>query len=249
MMQLLLDSNASGDPNDPLLAFAKSQPNSMVHSSIINQVQWVIEDMSCASSLDRRVIEYHDGSKFIPNRNVKEYQHGYYRLISLAGAFHNLPTCDYFPAPYGAYTGKVHINNIETLSKYEKVTLHRNADFQPLNFRRKQRTTFVLKDDISKHVIDMSVTKYSEQGLENLEDCVPCYEVEYDYNGKDPGKGKQENFVRGVEALLYSASVKGRSKATSRGSAKILKWPPSGKIIPIFLSKRKDGLNERMHNK
>ena len=54
MMQLLLDSNASGDPNDPLLAFAKSQPNSMVHSSIINQVQWVIEDMSCASSLDRR---------------------------------------------------------------------------------------------------------------------------------------------------------------------------------------------------
>ena len=44
------------------------------------------------------------------------------------------------------------------------------------------------------------------------------------------GKGKQENFVRGVEALLYSASVKGRSKATFKRKRK----------DPKVASKRKD---------
>ena len=113
------------------------------------QVQWVIEDMSCVSSLDRRLIRFHDGKKFEPQQNLKDYNQRFYRIISLAGAFHDLPNYGYFPIPYGAYTGIIHIDNIETLSKYKKLTLHKNPEFQPINFRRKNRTTFILKDGLA----------------------------------------------------------------------------------------------------
>ncbi len=207
-LKLLLEccSNNHDQNHDPFLKFAKSQDNRLIPSNIVNQVQWVIEDMSCVSSLDRRLIRFHDGKKFEPQQNLKDYNQRFYRIISLAGAFHDLPNYGYFPIPYGAYTGIIHIDNIETLSKYKKLTLHKNPDFQPINFRRKNRTTFILKDGLAKHVVDMSITRYSEQGLENLEDCAPTYEIEYDYNGKDSGSNKHAEFLKGIQALLYSTS-------------------------------------------
>jgi len=44
------------------------------------------------------------------------------------------------------------------------------------------------------------------EGLENLEDCAPTYEIEYDYNGKDSGSNKHAEFLKGIQALLYSTS-------------------------------------------
>jgi hypothetical protein len=215
-LKILLNScDNSDDHSDPLIAFAKKS-NYMLPSNIVNEVQWVIEDLSCVSSLDRRLIEYHDKSKF---KGPERYGNGQYRIISLAGAFHKLPGVDYFPIPYGAYTGIIHIGNIETVSNYKKLVLHKNPDFQPINFRRKIRTTFVLKDGNSKHVVDMSITKFSEQGLENLEDCSPRYEVEYDYNGKDNGANNHVDFLKGMVTLLYSVSpnTTGNSKKRRHG--------------------------------
>ena len=116
---------------------------------------------------------------------------------------------------------QIHIDNIETVSNYKKLVLHKNPDFQPINFRRKIRTTFVLKDGNSKHVVDMSMTKFSEQGLENLEDCSPRYEVEYDYNGKDNSANNHVDFLKGMVTLLYSVSpnTAGNSKKRRHGSS------------------------------
>ena len=72
----------------------------------------------------------------------------------------------------------------------------------------------------------MSITRYSEQGLENLEDCAPTYEIEYDYNGKDSGSNKHAEFLKGIQALLYSTSPS--STRTNNNNKKKSKKRKSG---------------------
>ena len=38
--------------------------------------------MSCVSSLDRRLIRFHDGKKLEPQQNLKDYNQRFYRIIS-----------------------------------------------------------------------------------------------------------------------------------------------------------------------
>ena len=189
---IMLKVNPNIPEDDQLMKYAK-QNGMKLPSEMANQVQWMILDFQAATSLDRRVLQYHDGKK-----NTS----GIYDILALAGEVH-IPGFGMYAIPTAVLKATVHIDHMCTLSKYPNFAIDQsNPDLQPKSFRRKIRTKFVVHQGNATQVVDMSITRFSEQGLENLDHCRPIYEIELDYNGR----GNHTEFVRGIQALLYSTA-------------------------------------------
>jgi hypothetical protein len=166
-------------------------------ADVANHVQWIFKDFEVASSLDRRIIRYREE---VPDVQYQEASS--VRIISLAGEFH-IPGFGTFAVPTGQYTAVAKISQLSPRSKYKKLKFDNELPdkYLPKSFRRKERTSFHVRNDHAIQTVDMSITRFSEQGLENLDHCRPIYEVEYDYNGRG---SNHNDFIEGIQVLLFS---------------------------------------------